>query len=176
MPYGIEGQRPARQKRRYNVRLIKATWPYTAQEIAELFDIHKNAVLRWLKEGLHADRNQRPYLIRGDELIRFLNRRQDGKRRRCGPGEFFCFKCRVPREPYLGIADIAIESPTRFRIKALCSVCDTSMNKVQNVRNLPRIKTLFNIQQLTGEHLLECLAPSQNDDFETLHEPTPQQP
>ena len=176
MPYGIEGQRPARQKRRYNVRLIKATWPYTAQEIAELFDIHKNAVLRWLKEGLHADRSQRPYLIRGDELIRFLNQRQNGKRHQCAPNQFFCFKCRVPREPYLGIADIAIESLTRFRIKALCSVCDTSMNKVQNVRNLPRIKTLFNIQKLTGEHLLECLAPRQNDDLETQYEPTPQQP
>ena len=167
MRYGIEDQRSARQKRRYNVRLIKATWPYTAQEIAELFDIQKNAVLRWLKEGLHADRSQRPYLIRGDELTRFLNRRQDGKRRQCAPREFFCFKCRVPREPYLGIADIAIESPTRFRIKALCSVCDTSMNKVQNVRNLPRIKALFNIQQLTGEHLLECAALRPNSDLET---------
>jgi excisionase family DNA binding protein len=38
------------------VRLIKATWPYTVQEIAELFKIHKNAVLRWLREGLRADR------------------------------------------------------------------------------------------------------------------------
>jgi len=149
------------------VRLIKATWPYTVQEIVELFDLHKNAVLRWLKEGLHADRSQRPYLIRGDELTRFLNQRRDGKRQQCTPGEFFCFKCRVPREPYLGIADIAIESPTRFRIKALCSVCDTSVNKVQNVRNLPKIKTLFNIQQLTGEHLLECTALRPNSDLET---------
>lgn len=167
MPHGIEGQRSARHRRRYNVRLIKATWPYTVQEIAELFDLHKNAVLRWLKEGLHADRSQRPYLIRGDELTRFLNQRRDGKRQQCAPGQFFCFKCRVPREPYLGIADIAIESPTRFRIKALCSVCDTPMNKVQNVRNLPKIKTLFNIQQLTGEHLLECTALRPNSDSET---------
>jgi hypothetical protein len=167
MPHGIEGQRFARRGRRYNVRLIKATWPYTVQEIAELFDLHKNAVLRWLREGLHADRSQRPYLIRGDELTRFLSQRQDGKRQQCAPGEFFCFKCRVPREPYLGIVDIAIESGTRFRIKALCRVCDTSMNKVQNVRNLPRIKTLFNIQELTGEHLLECTALRPNSDLET---------
>ena len=167
MPHGFEGQRAARRKRRYNVRLIKTTWPYTVQEIAELFGIHKNAVLRWLKEGLHADRSQRPHLIRGDELTRFLNERQKGKRQQCAPGEFFCFKCRVPREPYLGIADIAIESPTTFRIKALCSVCDTPLNKVQNVRNLPRIKTLFNIQQLTGEHLLECAALRPNSDLET---------
>jgi hypothetical protein len=166
MPY-VEGRRPVRRRRRYNVRLIKATWPYTVQEIAELFDIHKSAALRWLKEGLHADRSQRPYLIRGDELTRFLNQRQDGKRQQCAPGEFFCFKCRVPREAYLGIADITIESPTRFRINALCSVCDTSMNKVQSIRNLAKIKALFHIQQLTGEHLIECAALRLNSDLET---------
>ncbi len=110
---------------------------------------------------------QRPYLIRGDELTRFLNQRQDGKRQQCAPGQFFCFKCRMPREAYLGIADIAIESPTRFRIKALCSVCDTSMNKVQSVRNLEKIKTLFHIQQLTGERLLECAGLRLNSDLET---------
>jgi excisionase family DNA binding protein len=168
MPHGAaEGQRPARRKRRYNLRLIKATWPYTVQEIAELFNIHKNAVLRWLKEGLHADRGQRPYLIRGDELTRFLNQRQNGKRQQCGPRQFFCFKCRMPREAYLGIADIAIESPTRFRIKALRSVCDTSMNKVQRVGKLAKSKTLFHVQQLTGEHLLECSDLRLNSDLET---------
>jgi hypothetical protein len=168
MPRGVaKGQHHARRKRRYNVRRIKATWPYTVQEIADLFNIHKNAVLQWLKEGLHADRGQRPYLIRGDELTRFLNQRQNGKRQQCAPSQFFCFKCRMPREAYLGIADIAIESPTRFRIKALCSVCDTSINKVQSVRNLPKIKTIFHIQQLTGEHLLECAGLRLNSDLET---------
>jgi len=39
-----------RKKRRYNVRRIKATWPYRVEEIADLFGIHKNAVLRWLGE------------------------------------------------------------------------------------------------------------------------------
>jgi excisionase family DNA binding protein len=135
---------PRRKTRRYNVRRIKATWPYSVQEIAELFGIHKNAVLRWLKQGLRADRSQRPYLIRGDELARFLNERQNAKRQRCGPDEFFCFRCRVPREACLGIADIAIESPTRLRIKALCATCDTPVNKVQSVRELAKIKQRFN--------------------------------
>jgi hypothetical protein len=157
---------PPRRKRRYNIRLIKATWPYTVQEIAELFGIHKNAVLRWLKGGLQTDRSQRPFLIRGDELARFLKQRQDGNRRKCGPGEFFCFKCRTVREACLGMADIAIESPTRFRIKALCGVCDTPINKVQSVRDLEKIRSRFHVQQLTGEHILESAAPSPNSDLE----------
>jgi hypothetical protein len=77
MPRRFNDKPPVvRRKRRYNVRRIKATWPYSVQEIATLFGIHKNAVLRWLKEGLQADRGQRPFLIRGDELTRFLTARQ----------------------------------------------------------------------------------------------------
>ncbi len=166
MSRSVSHESPPRKKRRYNVRRVKATWPYTVQEIADLFGIHKNAVLRWLREGLCADRSQRPFLIRGDELARFLNERQNGKRRRCAPGEFFCFRCRVPREACLGMADIAIESPTRLRIKALCAVCETPVNKVQSVRDLAKIKTCFDSVQLTGEHLLECAAPSVNSYLE----------
>src|SRR3954464_13745227 len=130
----------ARRKRRYNVRRVKATLPYTVQEIADLFDIHKNAVLRWLKNGLIADLSQRPFLIRGDELIRFLKQRQDGRRQKCRPEEFFCFRCRAPREAWLGIADLMIESATRLRLKGLCGVCETPVSKVQRVCDLAKIR------------------------------------
>ncbi len=155
----------ARRKRRYNVRAIKATWPYTVQEIAELLGVHKNAVLRWLKDGLGVDRSQRPFLIRGDEVIRFLKRRQDGRRCKCRPEEFFCFRCRVPREACLGIADIVIESPTRLRLQALCAVCETPVNKVQNVGELSKIRNRFHVQQLAGEHLIEPPGPRLNGDL-----------
>src|SRR3954466_4602648 len=95
--------RSPRRKRRYNVRRIRATWPYSVQEIAALLGIHKNAVLRWLGSGLSADRSHKPFLVRGDELIRFLKQRQQANRRKCGSEEFFCFRCRVPREACLGI-------------------------------------------------------------------------
>jgi hypothetical protein len=157
----------ARRKRTYNVRRIKATWPYTVQEIAELFRIHKNAVLRWLKDGLQANKDQRPFLIRGEELIRFLKARQTSKGCRCTPTEFYCFKCRARREAYLGIVDISIESPTRLRVKSLCAMCNTPINKIQNTRDLPKIQNRFHVQQLTGEHILDRVPASLNSDMET---------
>jgi len=146
---------PARKQRRYNLRRIKATWPYTVQEIADLFGIHKNAVLRWLPQGLHADRTGRPFLIRGDDLVRFLDHRQNSNRRRCAPDEFFCFRCRAPRAAYLRMVDVVIETPARLRLTALCAVCDTTVNKVQSIGELAKTKERFNVQQLTGEHLIE---------------------
>jgi hypothetical protein len=157
----------AKRKRTYNARRIKATWPYTVQEIAELFRIHKNAVLHWLKDGLQANKDQRPFLIRGEELIRFLNARQTRKGCKCTVTEFYCFKCRGPREAYLGIVDIAIESPTRLRVKSLCAICSTPINKVQSVRDLAKIQVRFHVQQLTGERLLDRTPASLNSDFET---------
>jgi hypothetical protein len=159
-------QRPARRTRRYNVRLIKATWPYTVQEVAELFGVHKNAVLRWLKAGLLANRDHRPLLIRGDELALFLKVRQAQKRQKCTVTQFYCFKCRAPREAYLGIVDVVIETPSRLRLKALCSDCSTSVNKVQRVLELEKIRSRFNVQELAGEHLLDPAATSHNCDLE----------
>jgi hypothetical protein len=157
----------ARRKRSYNIRRIKRTWPYSVQEIAELYGIHKNAVLRWLKDGLQADRSQRPFLIRGDEIARFLTARQNRSRRKCAPTEFYCFRCRAPREAYLGIADLIIEAPGRLRIESLCSDCSTPVRKIQRLDDLPKIRSRFHIQKLVGEHLLERAAPSLKRDLET---------
>jgi len=151
-------------KRRYNTRLIKATWPYDVPEIAALLGIHKNAVLRWLKEGLQADTTRRPYLIRGEELARFLAARQKSKKRKCGLSEFFCFRCRAPRGSVNGIANLTVESPTRFRLKGRCVVCGTSVNKVQGIKNLLKIEACLHIEQREGWHLIEGSNPSVNSD------------
>jgi excisionase family DNA binding protein len=169
MPRRLADQvRSVRRKRRYNVRLIKATWPYSVHEIAELLGVHKNAVLRWLREGLSANRDRRPFLIRGDELARFLRARQADKRQKCTVTQFYCFKCRAPREVYLSIVDVVIETPSRLRLKALCSVCSTLVNKVQRVRDLEKIRSQFNVQELEGEHLLGSAHPSLNSDSGNL--------
>jgi len=155
-----------KRKRTYNLRRIKATWPYTVQEIARLFGLHKNAVLRWLNEGLQADRDGRPFLIRGDELIRFLSERQKSRKRKCGPTEFYCFKCRAPREAFLGIADVSIENASRLRLKSICATCSTPVSKVQSTKNFERIEKSFHIQKLEGPHLIERNEASVNSDLE----------
>ena len=155
-----------KRKRTYNVRLIRATWPYTVQEIAALFNVHKGAVLRWIKEGLHADKTSGEYLIRGDRLAQFLSARQQKKKRTCAVNEFFCFKCRAPRTAHLDIADIEILTSSRFCVRSLCSVCSTPVNKMQGIKNLQKIKDSLNIQQLAGQHIIECNEPSVNSDLE----------
>jgi hypothetical protein len=155
-----------KRKRTYNLRLIKMTWLYSVQEIAARYGLHKGTVLRWLDEGLRLNDDLRPYRIRGDELARFLGARQKTRKHKCRPNEFYCFKCREPREAFMGIADIDFEAPTRFRVKSICAVCNTRISKVQALRNLAKIQNSFHVQQLMGEHIPACLNPSVNTDSE----------
>jgi hypothetical protein len=151
-------------RRTFNLRLVKATWPYTVQEIATLFGVHKNLISRWLGQGLAADRSRRPYLIRGDELVRFLTARQEARRHKCAATEFFCFRCRAARSTYLNIVDVKIQSPTRFRVTGLCSICSTPVSKIQSMKNFEKIVEAFHVQQLAGRHLMGCSDPGVNGD------------
>lgn len=85
-----------KKRRTYNTRLIRQSLTYSVQEVAELYGLHKNAVLRWVKDGLPLLEPRKPYLIYGGELASYLKSRQTGRKRKCKPDEFFCCKCRTP--------------------------------------------------------------------------------
>lgn len=154
-------------KRTYNPRLIKATWPYTVQEIAELLKVHKNAVTRWIAEGLVADCSSRPYLIRGKNLIDFIVGRQAKRRAKCGLGQFYCLKCRGPRDPYLGIVDLNFIKAGTVRLESICAECSTKVHKVQSASQLDKIRSHFHVQSIAGEHIYARTDPFLNRDLET---------
>ena len=154
-----------KRKRTYNPRLIKATAAYSPRELADVYRLHKNAVLRWKKDGLKPIDESRKYLFRGNEIIRFLPARQKSRKRKCTQTEFYCFKCRVPRGARDGAASVVIESSSRFRVKAQCAVCGTPVNKVQGIQNLPQIENCFRVLRLEGRRLIECANPSVNSDI-----------
>jgi len=130
--------------------------------------VHKNAITHWIADGLPVNKDQRPYLVRGNDLIRFLSARQKGRKRQCADDEFYCFKCRGPRKAYLNIVDIEFVSPTRLRLKGLCAVCDTPLNKMQGIGKLPKIQETFHVQQVAELHISECAFPNLNRDKEMI--------
>ena len=84
--------------RRYNPRRAKIHRSYTVEEVARLFEVHKNTVRAWLKSGLQPIDGRRPTLLLGPQLASFLHARREHKRQRCRPGELYCFRCRAPRD------------------------------------------------------------------------------
>ncbi len=154
-----KGRRPgagpakARQSRTYNTRLIKRDYSYAASEIVALLKIHENTVGNWHADGLPPIDDRRPLLFHGSDLIEFLSRRQERRRHVCGPGEFFCCKCRAPRPPWERAVDVEIRDARRLILKAVCSVCGTAMNRIGAVRQLDEFRTRFDFQTVTDLRL-----------------------
>src|SRR5260221_14166753 len=96
-----------------NPRLAKIHRSYSVDEMARLFNVHKNTIRSWLKQGLAAIDGQRPTVARGDEIRRFLTNRRARAKQACGPGRLFCLPCRAPKVPALKMAEcVTTSDPT----------------------------------------------------------------
>ncbi len=84
---------------------LKSHRNYTVEEVARVLGVARGTVRHWTKKGLRFVTEQRPRLIRGDDLLEFLTKLKAPKQR-CQLHECYCFKCRAPREPALRMAEI----------------------------------------------------------------------
>jgi hypothetical protein len=108
-----------------NYRLVKIHRSYTVEEIARLLHVHKNTVRAWLKQGLSTIDRQKPTLILGSVLARFLQDRRQRHRKRCAPGEIYCVKCRAPVRPAGDMADYLPTNATLGSLRGICPTCET---------------------------------------------------
>jgi len=120
----------AGQRTIYNLRRIRQDYTYTTQEVAETLGTCEHTVLRWLKEGLQALPDTRPYLFHSSELLRFLSRRQAKRKTPCQAHEMYCLKCRSPRQVAAGGVGNQLLPNNSMRLTGPCQVCGTRINKL----------------------------------------------
>jgi RNase P subunit RPR2 len=106
-----------------------------------------------LKEGLEPIDDRRPLLIHGSRLKEFLSNRRQNRKQTCRPGEFFCFRCRAPRKPWGGTADVRLRSETLATLLALCAECETEMYRAVRVTDLPSLRSLIDLRTMEPERL-----------------------
>jgi hypothetical protein len=95
------------------------------EEIAGLLNVHKNTVRGWVKQGLPTIDRQRPTLILGSILSRFLQYRRQRGQKRCAPGEIYCVKCRMPVQPAGDMADYLPTNTASGMLRGICPACET---------------------------------------------------
>jgi hypothetical protein len=106
-----------------NPRLAKIHRSYSVEDLARLFKVHKNTVRNWLKQGLKPIDDQRPTLIRGAEVRRFLGERRARAKRPSGPGRIYCLPCRAPKVPALKMAECVKTGDTTGTLRGICPDC-----------------------------------------------------
>lgn len=145
----------AKKKRTYNTRLIKQDYSYRYYEIASLFGIHPNVIPRWVQDGLLRIDDQKPYMIHGADLARYLDARQKKRKKPCKAGELFCCKCHSPRLVWEGAVDITIRNEKTLYISGVCIVCDSTINQIGSMAKIPKYQETFNVLTIDPPDIID---------------------
>ena len=116
-------------RRRANPRAIKLNRTYSVEEAALVLGVHKNTIRSWRGQGLKTIDSSRPVLFLGRDLREYLDQRKASRKRRCPSGTLYCFRCREPRAPALGMVDWTSINAITGNLTALCEACETSMHR-----------------------------------------------
>jgi hypothetical protein len=134
------------RRRTYNTRLIKRDYGYFISEIADLFQLHPNAVRRWIKAGLRTVDDRRPILVHGGDLIDFLNARQAERKQKCASDELYCCRCRLPRKSLFNRVEVRILNKAKLSLSGRCAACGARMNRAGSVARIEEYQRAFIVQ------------------------------
>jgi hypothetical protein len=150
-----------------DARLIKVHRSYRLDEAAQALGVHKNTVANWLRYGLMPIDGNRPVLIHGTELRRFLAERRRRRKSPCKIDEFWCLRCRAPRRPDGGLVDFVPMSASRGNLRGLCFSCGCLMHRSVSQTKLAFLTEFFDIAFPQDQsRLRDCTSLSPNCDFE----------
>jgi hypothetical protein len=147
-------------QRHPNPRLAKIHRNYSVEDVSRLFRIHKNTVRNWLNQGLRTIDDQRPILIHGLELVRFLTERRIKAKQKCGPGRIYCLPCRAPKMPAGNIADCIAITDRAGSLCGICPDCNRLIYRRVNLQQLEAVRGSLEITIRNGdERLVESVSP-----------------
>lgn len=126
-------------KRNHNPRLAKLHHCYSVEDIAKLYDVHKNTVRNWHKDGLLPIDTRRPLLFRGAALAAFLNGRRTRAKRPCGPDRIYCLSCREPKVPLGSMVDFIPMHRDSGNLQGICPTCDRFIYRRASRSNLATV-------------------------------------
>jgi hypothetical protein len=148
-----------------NPRLAKIHRSYSVDELARLFNAHKNTVRSWFKQGLEAIDGQRPTVARGEEIRRFLAERRARAKRACGAGRIYCLPCREPKVPAGRMAECVLTGDSFGMLQGICPDCDRMIYRKVNPQKLDAVRGDLEVTLTrAGARIEETTKPNVNCD------------
>jgi hypothetical protein len=151
--------------RRLNYRLAKIHLNYYVDEIASLYDVHRNTVRQWIKTGLPTVDHRRPMLIRGSDLRAFIQARREVNTRTCQPGEIYCVRCHEPKKPAGNMADCECITSILGNLVGICPTCESMIYRRVNLGKLEQVRGQLEVTMPQAlPHINDSDQPSVNSD------------
>lgn len=151
--------------KRINPRLAKLHRSYSVTELADILGVHKHSVRSWVKAGLPTVDSTRPVLIHGSEFQEWWGKRRKAKKRPLRPGQLYCFKCREPKAPALGVVEYTATNAVTGNLKAMCEACGTFMHRRTRLTDLWTKMPNLEVQRTEAPpSIIERTQPSLNCD------------
>jgi hypothetical protein len=122
--------------RRHSARRVKRLRSYNVREAAKVTGATPGTVRQWHKNGLEAVTGIYPQIFRGVDIIEYLNRRDAERKRPCGPGRIYCFRCKEPKRPAFDEVEYWPDGPKLGTLSGLCPHCATMLNKRTSLAKL----------------------------------------
>jgi Helix-turn-helix domain len=151
-----------------NPRLAKIYRSYSVEEVSRLFRVHKNTVRNWLRQGLTAIDEQRPIVIRGVELRRFLTSRRTRAKQICGPGRMYCLPCRAPKVPAGKMAECIQTGESTGTLQGICPDCDRMIYRRVNPLKLGAVRGDLDVSVTQARPRIEG-TPKPNVNCDSMH-------
>ena len=152
--------------KRINPRLAKIHRSYSVTELADILEVHKHSVRSWVKAGLPTVDSTQPALIHGSDFHEWWSKRRKAKKRPLQPGQLYCFKCREPKAPALGMIEYTATNAVTGNLKAMCETCGTFMHRRTRLADLGMKMPNLEVQRTEAPpSIIERTPPSLNFDY-----------
>lgn len=115
--------------RRYSVRGIRNSRVYLLKSAARSIGVSEPTLRKWRAHGLKIIDDQRPYLVRGADLIDFLEKQNAADRTPMMRTQFYCMGCSTPRDPLGGAVDYTSLSELTGRLSGVCAECGCKIGR-----------------------------------------------
>lgn len=137
--------------KRPKTRAIKAARTYTMEEAATSLGVTTATIRSWANSGLPMMTSQRPYLILGEELRRFLEDRAASAKMPLQPDQLYCLRCKAGRVPMGLLVDCIPQTPTTARLLGLCETCGGTCNRMISRSKINHFSQIFEVGFKEGQ-------------------------
>jgi hypothetical protein len=112
-------------------------------EVGLLIGRSEKTVFTFIKNGLRTIDDKKPFLVRGQHLIDYIQKLNATRKCPTEFNEMYCPKCKEARHPKA--KQICIEPDFGIRAKGICPVCENTMNKNYKTDALSELRRVFKI-------------------------------